>query len=278
MDNLIIFKRILKIWAPKRIDVLSVIQNLVDLRLGEDRIIEFIDLVWDYLVKELPDTIMYEHFSRILISAMKIHYVSIFEIILERFPEMIKFTNSKLKLEDQISKNGNRSIRNGRRFKGCGGTILHEFCFNLSPRLLNQFHSQLRLAGSDSNDDSLLDLDDSDSLPFDHTIRTYPTANLDLLNAMKLHGAVIDERNGDGMTPLHLAIYLKNPHIVNLLLQSGANPNLRFSKYSMEIWLEKNSNEQVKTVFRKFFEETEAQQKEQESEKIGTKSILKESK
>ena len=67
---------------------------------------------------------------------------------------------------------------------------------------------------------------------------------------MIVHGADINERNSNGMTPLHFAVYLKNPHIVKVLLECGANPTLVYSKYTMEKWVQKYSNEKVKAVLR----------------------------
>lgn len=272
LDHLTIFKQVLKLWFPKQIDLLSAIRSLVDLRMGEDRIIELIDVVWERL-NGLPEAILYTHFSFILLSAMKGHYVSVFEDILERFPDMVAVTNARLKEPDSRFNQESTSKRKARRH---AGSIVHEFCFNLSPKELNQAPTiQSNLVPEHPSSPSYY-------LPFDHRTRTYPTANLDLLKAMILHGADVNARNDNGMTPLHFAVYLKKPHIVKVLLECGANPTLVYSKYTMEKWVQKYSNEKVKAIFAEYFEEQrikeEVQLKEREAEKLAIKFTWKNSK
>lgn len=227
-DNLIIFHQVLKLWLPKSSDIILAIVNVVDLRMGEDEAIILIDLVWDNLLLNVADKkLLYFYFSRILRIAMRNHYVSVFEDILDRFHDMINFTNLR-----------SRGVG--------GGTIVHEFCHNLSPILLNQCHD--RRSPSDLSESG-------DPDPIDHKIRSYPTANVDLLNLMKLHAADIEERDRNGMTPLHLAIYLRNHHIIDVLLRSGADYNAKYSKYSMKEWIKRH---QVEQVFEEFLEATMA--------------------
>lgn len=273
LDSLTVFKQVLRLWFPQRSDLLSAIRSLVDLRMGEDRIIELIDVVWERLVG-LPETVLYNQFSNILLSAMKGHYVSVFEDILEHFPDMIAVTNARLSESD--SRYNHQESTSRRRTKRHAGSIVHEFCFNLSPEELNQIPTfQSNLVPEDPSSPSYY-------LPFDHRTRTYPNANLDLLKAMIVHGADINERNSNGMTPLHFAVYLKNPHIVKVLLECGANPTLVYSKYTMEKWVQKHSNEKVKAVFAEYFEQQrikeEVQLKEKEAEKLAIKYTWKKSK
>jgi uncharacterized protein len=60
---------------------------------------------------------------------------------------------------------------------------------------------------------------------------TCQASNIELINELLLLGADINKQDIDGCTPLHVT---KNPDIVKLLLDAGANPNLqdRLSGYT----------------------------------------------
>ena len=264
LDSFIVCKQILKLWFPDELGIVSAIQNLIELRMNEDKIIELIDIVWDDLQRKLSGQVLNEKFSYILILAMKRQYVSIFEDILERIPRLIHFTNSRLKLG--CERHVNRYVNRRKRLTSSAGeTVVHELCHNL---LSSNLHDDNNVGDPyESGPHSPIDL-----FSFDHNIRAYSSANSDLLKAMVAHGADINCRDGNGMTPLHLAIYLRNHHIVDVLLRSGANYSSTISKYSMQEWRDKYANRQMKQVFIDFFaeirEKSEALQKERESRKI----------
>lgn len=210
-DDLILFNHILKLWFPGNVDKLLLIQNLVDLRMGEDQVIEIIDILWDELKANCSGKFLKSHLTKILLSAMRRHYVSVFEDILERLPELLIYIHQKLEYK-------------------C--SLVHLFCRNMDPEALNRFMMNRRLS-SYGGDSSPFD-SSFDNVWLDHRSRSYPTANNDILTIIQSHSPdIINTRDCNGMTPLHFAISLKNAHIVQVLLECGANSSLTFKGKSV---------------------------------------------
>lgn len=204
LDNSKVFDRILKIWFPRRIDILSLIHNLVDLRLGEEDVLEIIELTWPKLIAGSSEERMKKYFAKILGSAMLKQYVSVFEDILERLPELIQFIHREINHKT---------------------TVLHFFCRAMDPVELNKLKTIRRTTSSSDDDES----DSPQSPYFDHLTRGYPTANKDLLDIMIKYGADINALDCEGLTPLNRAIDLKNAHIVQVLVDARADVNIRDS-------------------------------------------------
>lgn len=203
LDKSTVFDQILKIWFPKRVDILSLIHNLVYLRLGEDDVLEIIYLTWPKLISGSSEELLKKYFAKILGSAMLKQYVSVFEDILERLPDLIQFIHQEINHKS---------------------TVIHFFCRAADPVELNKLKT-IRRTSSLSDDDD--DESDSPQCPYyDHLIRGYPTANKDLLDIMIKYGADINALDCNGLTPLNLAIDLKNVHIVQVLVDAGANVNI----------------------------------------------------
>lgn len=233
-DNLIVFNHVLKLWYPTNADIVSAIHNLVDLRLGEDAILEIIDIVWDKLVTESSEKFINYYFSKILISSMLKHYVSVFEDILDRCPNLIQNFHHRM----------NNTV-----------TIVHYFCHGTDWRNLNRLRIYRRRVSPASYErTSRPTLTCSiNRFYLDHRARSYPEANKDLLAIMKRFGANINARDKNGMTPLHLAIHMKNGPIVQELLRAGADYQSTFEGKSMATFFTNNYSKEVEAVLKKFY-------------------------
>jgi ankyrin repeat protein len=203
LENSTVFCQILKLWFPKSIDIISLIHSLVDLRLGEDAVMEIIYLTWPKLLAKKSEEFLKGSFAKILGSAMLKQYVSVFEDILERLPDLIHFINQGM--NDKT-------------------TFIHFFCrFATDSETLNK----LKIIKDDEEEEVEEEEDLGLGLGnFDHLIRGYPTANKDLMTIMIKFGADINARDCDDLTPLQLAILLKNTHAVQVLVDSGADVNI----------------------------------------------------
>lgn len=233
LDDLIVFDHVLKLWYPTNADIVLAIHNLVDLRLGEDAVLEIIDIVWDKLNFESSEEFINYHFSKILISAMLKHYVSVFEDILDRCPNLIRNFHHRMK----------NTV-----------TIVHYFCHGTDWRNLNRLRIYRRSVSPAS-----YERDSRPTLPcsinrfyLDHRARSYPGANKDLLAIMKRFGANINARDKNGMTPLHLAIHMKNGPIVKELIRAGADYQSTIGGKSMASFFTDNYSKEVDAVFKKF--------------------------
>lgn len=242
--RLVVFRQILYLWYPKVVDLLHALQNMVHLRMGEDSVIEFFDKVWDSVFEALSKQIereqverrymygVYHQLEGILLTAMGVHYVSVFEFILERVPGLITRINKGMKH---------------------GNTIVHCFARNPAPETINNIpayrlapdgHSIIRLR------DSRVNMDDIDwgNVPSCHLRRSYPEANRDLLAAMVKHGALLDVSNSRHMTPLHAAIIFKNAPIVKVLLEAGAYNPFSIKRFTIHDVFREYYSEEVEAV------------------------------
>lgn len=206
LDNLTVFNQVIKIWYPKNIDVVSLIHNLVDLRMGEDDVMEIINLTWSKLVTKSSEEFIYNNFAKIMGSAMLKQYVSVFEDILERLPNLINYIHQGL---------------------NCNASIIHLFCQAADPESLNKLKTlddeRSSFSSSEENDGSV----HSSTPYFDHLTRSYSDSNKDLLEIMMRFGADINSRDCDNLTPIHVAINFKNAYIVQVLIDGGADISAR---------------------------------------------------
>lgn len=248
--KLAVFKQILKIWFPRPIDIVSVIHNIVDLRMGEDSVLLLIDLTWDGLFNYRPATdgsasneFIDHYFSKILMSAMSKQYVSVFEDILERRPGLIEYIHKEM---------------------GRESTIIHQFCRGIDPQSLNKLKvvKGWRSAASvpaTAGSVAILNPKRSphpdippypiEKLYLDHRSRSYPNANADLLAIMIRFGADINARDYNNYTPLHTAICLKNAHIFRVLVEAGADYTVDVHGMNIYAFLIANYSSEVEKVF-----------------------------
>lgn len=236
--KLSIFEQILKIWFPRPIDIVVLIHNLVDLRMGEDFVLLLIDLTWERIVNYRPATYVSPsnnlvdlYFSKILMSAMWKQYVSVFEDILERRPNLIEFIHQDVRRKS---------------------TIIHQFCFGDDPRTLNKIKvvkgSRNPTAPERSSSPHIRHFSVS-VLYADHRARSYPKANADLLAIMLRFGADINARDCNDYTPLHAAIRLKNAHIFRVLIEAGADYTVTVNGMNIYAFIISNYSSEVEKVF-----------------------------
>lgn len=237
--NLLVFHKILKLWFPSAVDLVSLIQNLIKLRIGEDSILELIDLVWDQIWEAHTSTrnSLNHDFASILLAAMQNHYVFIFEEILEKVPGLIEFINLGM---------------------NHGGTILHMLSQLSSVEGLNR----LPLYKISADGESIICIKNRwihrrEAAIFSgtHLNRSYPTSNQDLLAAMIRHGADINAIDDRGITPLTAAIISKNAPIVKVFLEAPPEYGLKCGKYGLRIVLNSNYSKQVEEVLMQHFGE-----------------------
>ena len=232
LDELTVFNQVLRLWFPNKVDLVSVIQHLVDLRMGEDTVLELIDVTWDEILTDSSNEFVYYSFSRILLSAMNGHYVSVFEDILERLPKLIKYINRKMMPES---------------------SIVHYFCNAIDPEALNKLKIMKRritpnsalVSGENSPPNPGLSME---NLYSEHRSRSYPSANKDLLSIMIRFGADINAYDSDRKTPLHLAIVYKNAHILRILLEAGADYAKTFHGQNISEFVADNYSSEVDDV------------------------------
>lgn len=222
LDSTSVFDLALRVWFTEKSDIIGCLNTFVCFRLGEDYVLEMIEILWERLQpikvsdgngRMVIDPKEKKEFEsgmfRLLRASMFNHYVSVFEDILERIPQFLLH------------------IRNSRDPIDPTTTMIHRLCHNLTPTSINRPPRSCPGDGYESF-----------SFPLDFRTRSYPSANSDLLLIMLRHGARIDSLDSNQMTPLFLAIEVGNEHIVKILLKYGADPTVTYKNQNIFTFLD----------------------------------------